>query len=257
MSQDVKAATDGDEPPPPTPASGASALVALDRYAGTLAQRTYLSLKDAILKLGYRPGEALRKPEICAVLGVSRSPVSEAVARLAAEGLVEVVPQSGTFVARFSMDEIREGAFLREALEVAAVERVAETLTEEQSVLLRRSLRLQEALIVDGDIAGFYETDLQMHDLILSFTGFRRLSSMAQTAWVHVNRARRLFLPTPGRVERTLEEHRAIVEALEAHDPARARQVTRQHLAQLTAALDLMLRDNPEFFDPPREGAVS
>ena len=79
-----------------------AALVTLDQFPGSLAQKVYGSLKQAILSLAFQPGEILRKAEICATLGVSRSPVAEAVARLALEGLVEVVPQSGTFVARSS-----------------------------------------------------------------------------------------------------------------------------------------------------------
>lgn len=222
----------------------------LEQFPGSLAQRVYLSLKDAILTLGYRPGEAMRKPDICERLGVSRSPVAEAVARLAAEGLVQVVPQSGTFVARFSMEEIREGAFLREALELAAVERVATQITEDQLVLLRRNLRLQEVLLADRDFPGFYQTDSQMHELILSFTGLRRLASLSQTAWVHVNRARQLILPEPGRVQATLAEHQAIIAALEAHDPVTARAVTRHHLGQLIAFLEPLVAARPELFDP-------
>ena len=104
-------------------------LQSLDTFPGSLSNRVYLSLKAAILSLTVKPGQILRKGEICDQLRISRSPVSEAVTRLAAEGLVDVVPQAGTFVSRFSMDEIREGAFLREALELQAVERVAETIT--------------------------------------------------------------------------------------------------------------------------------
>lgn len=196
----------------------------------------------------FRPGEILRKAEICAALGVSRSPVSEAVARLAAEGLVDVVPQAGTFVARFSMAEMREGAFLREALETAAVELVAATITDDQLVLLRRNLRVQEALLEDGDFAGFYQTDAQMHELFLSFTGFRRLATLADTAWVHVNRARQLILPAPGRVQATLAEHRDILAALEARDPAAARAATQRHLRQLMAVLEPLTQTHPEFF---------
>jgi DNA-binding GntR family transcriptional regulator len=229
---------------------GATRLRPLDDFAGSLAQRVYLTLKDAILSLVYAPGEALKKPEICAALGVSRSPVSEAVARLAAEGLVDVVPQSGTFVARFSMEEIREGAFLREALELAAIERVAETITEDQLVLLRRNLRLQRVLLDDGDFAGFYRTDSEMHELILGFTGFRRLATLAGTAWVHVNRARQLILPEPGRVQNTLSEHETILAALEARDPAAAREATRQHLGQLLTILEPLMVARPEMFRP-------
>ncbi len=198
----------------------------------------------------FRPGEILRKTEICAALGVSRSPVSEAVARLAAEGLVDVIPQAGTFVARFSMAEIREGAFLREALEVAAVELIASTVTEEQLVQLRRNLRVQEALLTDRDHTGFYQTDAQMHELMLSFTGFRRLATLADTAWVHVNRARQLILPAPGRVQATLAEHHAILAAIEARDPVAARVATQAHLRQLLTFLEPLAETRPELFAP-------
>ena len=224
------------------------ALQPLDSFSGSLAQKVYMSLKLAILSLAFRPGEILQKSEICEELGVSRSPVGEAVARLSAEGLVDVIPQAGTFVARFSMAEIRESAFLREALELAAVEVVAEIITEEQLVLLRRNLRIQEALMQDGDIAGFYQMDSQMHELILSFTGYRRLAMLAETSWVHVNRARRLNLPTPGRMQATLNEHKTIVTALEARDPQAAREATRHHLRQLIKFLEPLVQERPELF---------
>ena len=225
-------------------------LAPLDRFSGSLGQRVYQTLREAILSLAYRPGEILRKPEICDALGVSRSPVADAVARLAAEGLVDVVPQAGTFVARFSMEEIREGAFLREAIEVAAIERVAETITEDQLTQLRRNLTVQAALIADGDVPGFYQTDAAMHELILSFTGFRKLAQVSETAWLHVNRARQLILPVPGRIAATLDEHRAILVALEARDPDAARLATRAHLRQLITYLEPLERDRPDLFDP-------
>ena len=82
-------------------------LTPLSSYNGSLSSRVYHSLKDAILSLAYEPGQIMRKHDICEQLDISRSPVSEAVTRLAAEGLVDVVPQAGTFVARFSLAEIR------------------------------------------------------------------------------------------------------------------------------------------------------
>lgn len=222
----------------------------LESFTGSLAQKAYASLKQAILDLEFRPGEALRKPEICDHYGISRSPVSEAVARLAAEGLVDVVPQAGTFVARFSMEEIREGAFLREALEVAAVERVAERASEDQVTQLRRNIRVQEALVADGDYVGFYQTDSQMHELIQGFTGFRRLVVLTDTAWVHVNRARRLTLPHQGRVQEALIEHQRIVEAIAAHDPEAARLAMRHHLRQLVRLLEGLVETRPDLFAP-------
>jgi DNA-binding GntR family transcriptional regulator len=239
------------QPPEPSPQEPSEArLTPLERFSGSLGQRVYQTLREAILSLAYRPGEILRKPEICEALGVSRSPVADAVARLATEGLVDVVPQAGTFVARFSMEEIREGAFLREAIEMAAIERVAETITEDQLTQLRRNLTVQAALIADGDVPGFYQMDAAMHELILSFSGFRRLAQVSETAWLHVNRARQLILPVPGRIAATLDEHRAILAALEARDPAAARLATRHHLRQLITYLEPLERERPDLFDP-------
>ena len=239
------------EPDPQAPSgAGASRLKPLEACAGSLGQKVYQTLREAILSLAYRPGEILRKPEICEALGVSRSPVADAVARLAAEGLVDVVPQAGTFVARFSMEEIREGAFLREAIEVAAIERLAETITEEQLTLLRRNITVQAALVADGDVPGFYQMDAAMHEMLLSFTGFRKLAQVSETAWLHVNRARQLILPVPGRVQATVEEHRAILAALEAHDAEAARRAVRLHLRQLISYLEPLERDRPELFAP-------
>lgn len=231
--------------------TGAERLLPLDRLQGSLGQRVYQSLKHAILTLAFRPGDIIRKHEICDRLGVSRSPVADAVARLAADGLVDVVPQAGTFVTRLSMTDIREGSFIREAIEVAAAERVATLITEDQLRDLRRSLRMQEALVADGDQQGFMLLDGQMHEMMLSYTGFPRLPQVSQTAWLSVHRARQLILPVEGRLQATLDEHRAILAAFEAHDPQAARLAVQHHLRQLLTYLQPLERDHPELFSPP------
>jgi DNA-binding GntR family transcriptional regulator len=215
---------------------------------GTLAQRTYVSLREAIISLHYSPGEHLRKSEICKSLGISRSPVSEAITRLTQERLVDVVPQAGTYVARFSMDEIQEGAFVREAIELAAIERLAKQITDAQLVKIRRNLRVQEALIVDQDFGGFYMLDRELHEILLAFTGFKKLAVIADAAWVNVDRARQLLLPIPGRVAETLHEHQQILQTLEARDPMAARQAMQTHLGRLILFLIPLEKDHPEFF---------
>ncbi|NSX56647.1 GntR family transcriptional regulator [Parasulfitobacter algicola] len=223
-------------------------LMPLDAFEGSLSNRVFLCLKDAILSLAFQPGEKIRKAELCDHLGVSRSPVAEAVTRLAADGLVDVIPQAGTFVARFSMEHIREGAFLREALELAAVEAVAGHITDDQITQLRRNLRLQTVMVEDEDFQGFYELDAQMHEMVLSFTGYPKVARMAENSWLQVNRARRLLLPQPGRVAETLNEHRKIIDALANRDADAARLATRDHLRRLIQKLEPLERDHPELF---------
>ena len=237
-------------PTEPQDQNGASRLLPLERFQGSLGQRVYQSLKHAILTLAFRPGDIIRKPEICDRLGVSRSPVADAVAKLASDGLVDVVPQAGTFVTRLSMTDIREGAFIREAIEVAAAELVAGQITDEQLKDLRRNVRMQEALVADGDRQGFMALDGQMHEMMLSFTGFPRLPQVSQTAWLSVHRARQLILPVEGRMQATLDEHRAILAAFEARDPQAARLAVQHHLRQLLTYLQPLERAHPELFSP-------
>ena len=223
----------------------AALLPEISSTEGSLAQRVHQSLKQAILALDFPPGATLRKEPICERLGVSRAPVADAIGRLAAEGLVDVVPQSGTRVSYFSMSEIREGVFLRSALELATVAKVAQDLTEEQRKRLSRSMRLQELLIEDDDIPGFYQADEEFHGLLMEFTGFRHLADVAQTVSLQVSRARMLLLPTPGRIAETLAEHQAIHDAVVEHDTARAQQAMQNHLGQMMPRIEQLERQQP------------
>ena len=229
---------------------GIRGLKPLDVFPGTLSERAYHSLRTAILELVFPPGALLPKKEICVALGVSRSPISEAIAQLASERLVKVVPQAGTFVARFSMADIREAAFIREAIEVAAAYELAPKITDTQLVALRRNLKIQEVLLIDGDFVGFYQSDLEFHSQLLSFAGYPRLASSVEILCVNVGRARQQILPERGRLIATLGEHLAILEALEARDAERAENALRRHLRQLVKALSSLQRTRPELFDP-------
>lgn len=220
----------------------------LANFEGSLSQRTYQSLKEAILALRCPPGMFLRKNEICEILNISRSPVSEAMGKLASEGLVDIIPQAGTKVARFSMEEIREGAFLREALELAAIEHLATHITEAELKELRRNLRVQKAVTDDNDAEEFYHQDAAFHQLIHNFTGYPRLAKMAATAWVNVDRARQLMLPMPGRMTDTLKEHEDIIAALEAKNAYQARAAMRYHLSRLLDLLEPLEGKYPDYF---------
>ncbi|MCV6587025.1 MAG: GntR family transcriptional regulator [Marinibacterium sp.] len=227
-------------------------LADISTTEGSLAQRVYLSIRTAILALDFPPGANLRKAPICDHLGVSRAPVSDAITRLAADGLVDVVPQSGTRVSYFSMAEIREGSFLREALELATVAKVARDLTEDQRKQLSRNMRLQELLIEDDDIPGFYQADEEFHILLMRFTGYGRLQGIAQSVSLQVSRARMLLLPTPGRIAETLTEHRAIFDAICNRDATAAQDAMRTHLGQLLPRIDTLAENRPELFTPNR-----
>ena len=221
----------------------------LDNFQGSLTNRTFLAIREAIMELNFLPGEIIRKHDICNTLGVSRSPVSEALAKLRNEGLVEVVPQSGTFVSRFSLQDIKEGAFLREAIELACIEILASNISEQQLIDLNRNLKLQKVLAESDDYQGFYQLDAKMHGMIMDFTGYKNLAKVTKTGWVQVDRARQLLLPVDGRLKKAFQEHRAVIKALEQNDVALAREKMRTHLNQLILLLTPLEKKHPHLFE--------
>lgn len=221
----------------------------LDNFQGSLTDRTVLAIREAIMELNFLPGEIIRKHDICNALGVSRSPVSEALAKLRNEGLVEVVPQSGTFVSRFSLQDIKEGAFLREAIELACIEILASNISEQQLIDLNRNLKLQKVLAESDDYQGFYQLDAKMHGMIMDFTGYKNLAKVTKTGWVQVDRARQLLLPVDGRLKKAFQEHKAVIEALEQNDVALAREKMRTHLNQLILLLTPLEKKHPHLFE--------
>jgi DNA-binding GntR family transcriptional regulator len=221
----------------------------LENFHGSLTKRTFLAIREAIMELKFLPGEILRKHYICEALGVSRSPVSEALANLRNEGLVEVVPQSGTFVSKFSLKDIQEGAFLRAAIELACVEALASKISVQQLNNLNRNLKLQQVLAENDDHKGFYQLDAKMHEMIMDFTGYKNLAKVTKTGWVQVDRARQLLLPVNGRVKKAYQEHLAVIQALEKHDGTLAREKMKIHLNQLIVLLTPLEKQHPHLFE--------
>lgn len=227
-------------------------LTGIGGREGSLADRVYDALREAILDLTLPPGAALRKAALCARLGVSRSPVAAAITRLAAEGLVEVVPQSGTRVSRFSLAELREETFLRDAVETAAVAKVAAGRDAGQLARLERILRLQERLVAAHDFRGFLEADEAFHALTLEFTGLPKVAAVAGQVSLQLRRARLLLLPEEGRPAEAVAEHAAILQAIRDGDADAAAAAMRHHLGQLMSRLEPLERRHPEFFGARR-----
>jgi DNA-binding GntR family transcriptional regulator len=220
----------------------------IEGHEGPLGQRVYTVLRNSILDMSFDPGMVLRKGALCEQLGVSRSPVSEALGRLSSEGLVDIIPQSATRVSQLSLSELREESFLREAVEVAAVTKVAQERSDEQLVKLSRNLRLQSLLIDDKDYQGFLEADLEFHELILGFTGFPKVVAAAGQMSLQLRRARMLLLPEDGRAEGALTEHQTIYGAIKAQDSEEARRSMSIHLRQLINRITPLESQHPGYF---------
>ena len=131
----------------------------VDLREASKAERVYATLRRRIRELSLPPGAALRKEELALELGVSRAPVSEAIARLSDEGLAEVFPQHGSFVAPIRPADVRESLFIRIALETEAMRRLAPAADGAFMARLDENLAGQAEALADGDLERFYDLD--------------------------------------------------------------------------------------------------
>jgi DNA-binding GntR family transcriptional regulator len=209
----------------------------------------YEDLRASIIGLELKPGARIDKGELCLRLRVSRQPLAEAIARLAEERLLEVEPQKGTFVARIRLSDVAEAAFVRRALEMAAVAEIAPVMDEGTLKRLERNLGYQAAALKVKDWEEFYALDVRFHTMLFERLANQRLQDAVESSRAQLERARRLTLPTPGRAPSTLKEHRAIFAALKARDAAKAAAAMGEHLDAVMAELRRFATRQPELFE--------
>ena len=210
----------------------------------------YDHLRTAIIGLELKPGARIDKIELCDRLQVSRQPLAEAIARLADERLLVVEPQKGTFVARISLADVAEAAFVRRALEVATVAAIAPGMDEAMLKRLERILSYQAAALRAADPDEFYALDVRFHMMLFDRLAMRRIVDAVESSRAPLERIRRILLPTPGRRQNTLREHRAIVAALTARDAGKAAAAMGAHLDQVMEELKQFAARQPDLFEP-------
>lgn len=219
-----------------------------DRRRGFKAAMVQEALRRGIIRLELAPGMRIDKAAVAAQFGVSRQPVSEALARLAAERLVEIEPQRGTFVARIRLQDVIESAFVRQALETAAVQAVAAEIDAPTLARLERNLDEQAIAERARDGERFYELDLQFHALLFERLASPLAADIVESSRAQLERARRLLLPKSRRTSDTLQEHRRIFERLAAHDPPGSAAAMREHLHRGVQELKEFARERPDLF---------
>jgi DNA-binding GntR family transcriptional regulator len=205
------------------------------------------TLRQAIVTLALKPGEVLDKGAICDRLGVSRFPVSEALARLQAEGLVDILPQRGSIVSLVKITDVLEYMLIRKALEAEAVRVVTDNHSDELVETLQRSLSYQKAAVEIDDQFGFHERDLEFHDIIFGDMRFSKVKAVIENTRANLDRARRLIL-TPRRLSVTLTEHQKIAEGIIGGDGQHAAAAMRQHIDSVMAELIAFAADHAELF---------
>jgi DNA-binding GntR family transcriptional regulator len=209
----------------------------------------YAGLREQVISLKRRPGEVISEALIAESYGVSRTPVREAILRLAGEGLVEIFPQSGIFVSRIPLSALPEAIIIRKALEETTVRMAAKQATASQLLALQSLLQRQREACAVDDHDAFHEADELFHASIADIAGHPGIWALTLQVKVHVDRYRRVTLPQAGRIAGAIVEHEKIFAALEAHNPAAAVAAMGAHLDRLLADIQATRDLNPDLFD--------
>ena len=202
-----------------------------------VADQVYGALRHAIVGVHLLPGTPISENSISRQFGVSRTPIRAAIQRLAEEGLIDVYPQQGSFVAPIRLSGIGDAHFVRRALEVAVLHETVKIWTPAMSAAARAVPARQRTLLDIGDTDGFHAADAEFHHLLMSFANREGVWTTIQAAWTRLARFMRLF-GSPERLPLVIEEHIAIIDALDAGDAAGAEARLVYHIDRTFVLLD-------------------
>lgn len=217
------------EPPRPVNPVAAGSL---------LAERAYEELKGAVLANRLRPGDALSVPALAAQMGISRSPVREAVQRLIHDGLATHVAHRGAVVATVDIEDVRQLYVVREVMEGLAARLATERLDAARVAGLRELLERHEAVVASGiDERTHTEMDMAYHRLIREAAGNGHLTAALDTIQGKAHLALHSLWRSPEGPRLAVEEHRRIFEAMTSGDPDAAERAAREHIRRLRIRL--------------------
>jgi DNA-binding GntR family transcriptional regulator len=215
--------------------------------AETIAARMMALLRDAIVRLELKPGDTISEAEIADRYGVSRQPVREAFIRLAQQGLLLIRPKRATLVKRIAEEGIRQSRFIREAIEVEVVRRVAAAATPETIAALESTMAAQIEAGAAHDLVRFHALDEAFHRCLAQAVGADFAWQLVDEHKMQLDRLRFITLP---RVDtgRIVAEHSGITRAVEAGNQAQAEAAIRDHLQKSEGLLQQAKREFPDYF---------
>ena len=228
------------------PRAAKTASTRLDR-ARQAAPQVFERLRNAIIALELPPGAPLSRAELAGQFGVSSTPVRDALMRLEEEGLVDVFPQHATVVSRIDISRAEQAHFLRQALELEIVRLLAAGRDAALVVRLDHAIALQQQFAKAGDFEAFMAADNDFHAQLYAAAGKQDLWTLVRSRSGHIDRLRRLHLPSPGKAQNIVRHHKLITRAIEAGEADAAQQHLRKHLSGTLSELDRIRRHHPEY----------
>jgi GntR family transcriptional regulator, rspAB operon transcriptional repressor len=205
-------------------------------------------LRKQIVSAELPPGARLSENELAQEIGTSRTPVREAIQVLQREGLIEVRPQSGSYVAPIDMQSLRSNYMVRETLECRLVEEAARNCGEADARNLERIIARQKECQASNDDKAFFDSDEALHECLMQIAGHPKVWEIVHSAKAHLDRVRYLAVRDPVSVARIIRDHEAIVAAVRARDPGAASTAMRNHLSNVFQVIDRVKAEHSKYF---------
>ena len=196
----------------------------------SLSDKVYQFLRDAIAEGRYTTGDCLVEMKIAEELGVSRTPVREALKQLELEDLVDSQPNRGVIVKAFTSEDLRDVFTIRHLLEGQAAYWAAERITNAQLAQLREIVDLMEFYTQKNDVPNLVKLDSRFHEILYVASNSRSLKHILTSLHHNISRARKSSLTEPQRPAGSLAEHQRIYDAIARHDASAAKTFMEQHI---------------------------
>ncbi|MDS1030293.1 GntR family transcriptional regulator [Bacillota bacterium LX-D] len=203
--------------------------IKLENYM-PLREIVFEALREAIISGSLKPGERLMEVQLAEEMGVSRTPVREAIRKLELEGFVVMLPRKGAYVADISSKDIADVYEIRSALEALAAGLAAERITDEELEELQRILVKVSESAESHDLETLINVDTEFHDVLYKASRNERLVQIISNLREQIQRFRSQTLSYPGRMKNALEEHKKIVEAIADRNVALASRLAQEHI---------------------------
>lgn len=210
--------------------------------------QVYAVLRGHIVKGHFLPGAALSEKRLAEEMGVSRTPIREALIRLAEDGLVNIVPQSGTYVSPIDIDAVYDSQLIREALECATVFAAARKIRRPEAEDLAVILEEQKGCLAAGDREGFIAADDKLHARLIEISGRSGVAKTVAGAKLHLDRVRYMTGEDSPHIQFVITQHEEIIDRVVHHDGRGARRAMRVHLRLVFDKLDRLLWDRQVLF---------
>ena len=211
--------------------------------SASLEARVYNELREALLCGQFKKDEWLTEHMLTQKLGVSRTPVRSALQRLAEDGLVSLIPNRGAVVIGITKEDIVDIYRIRMRLEGLACAMAAEKITEEEKQKLSENVALFEFYIQRQDTEHIEELDTVFHRMIYEASGSPTIARILSDLHLHTKGYRRTALAVPGRLEKTTEEHRNILNAILSGNAEEADRLTCEHIEHALANMMSVLTE--------------